>query len=88
MAEPEIALVFSAEPWVEALHRYCSDHGGARVRQLLVDPVLALDEEYATLVSGHRWPALTPALGRPSCIVMGAPCSASGTAPNRRVVYF
>lgn len=62
MAEPEVALVFSAEPWVEALHRYCSDHGGARVRQLLVDPVLALDEEYSTLVSGHRWPALTPAL--------------------------
>jgi hypothetical protein len=62
MAEPEIALVFSAEPWVEALHRHCSDHGGARVRQLLVDPVLALDEEYTTLVSGHRWPALTPAL--------------------------
>jgi MinD-like ATPase involved in chromosome partitioning or flagellar assembly len=62
MAEPEVALVFSAESWVEALHRYCSDHGGARVRQLLVDPVLALDEEYSTLVSGHRWPALTPAL--------------------------
>lgn len=62
MAEPEIALVFSAEPWVETLHRYCSDHGGARVRQLLVDPVLALDEEYTTLVSGHRWSALTPAL--------------------------
>jgi MinD-like ATPase involved in chromosome partitioning or flagellar assembly len=62
MVEPEVALVFSAEPWVEALHRYCSDHGGARVRQLLVDPVLALDEEYSTLVSGHRWPALTPAL--------------------------
>jgi MinD superfamily P-loop ATPase len=62
MPEPEVALVFSAEPWVEALHRYCSDHGGARVRQLLVDPVLALDEEYSTLVSGHRWAALTPAL--------------------------
>jgi MinD-like ATPase involved in chromosome partitioning or flagellar assembly len=62
MAEPEIALVFSAEPWVELLHRHCSDHGGARVRQLLVDPVLALDEEYSTLVTGHRWPALTPAL--------------------------
>jgi MinD-like ATPase involved in chromosome partitioning or flagellar assembly len=62
MAEPEIALVFSAEPWVEMLHRHCSDHGGARVRQLLVDPVLALDEEYATLVTGHRWTALTPAL--------------------------
>jgi ATPases involved in chromosome partitioning len=61
MAEPEIALVFSAEPWVEVLHRHCSDHGGARVRQLLVDPVLALEEEYSTLVTGHRWPALTPA---------------------------
>jgi MinD-like ATPase involved in chromosome partitioning or flagellar assembly len=62
MAEPEIALVFSADPWVEALHRHCSDHGGARLRQLLVDPELALDEEYTTLVTGHRWPALTPAL--------------------------
>jgi len=62
MAEPEIALVFSAEEWVEQLHRHCSDHGGARVRQLLVDPELALDEEYSTLVTGHRWPALTPAL--------------------------
>ena len=62
MAEPEIALVFSPEPWVEALHRHCSDHGGARVRQLLVDPVLALEESYSTLVTGHRWPALTPAL--------------------------
>ena len=49
-------------PWVEALHRHCSDHGGARLRQLLVDPELALDEEYTTLVTGHRWPALTPAL--------------------------
>ena len=54
--------MFSAEPWVESLHRHCSDHGGARLRQLLVDPVLALDEEYATLVTGHRWPALTPEL--------------------------
>jgi MinD-like ATPase involved in chromosome partitioning or flagellar assembly len=62
VAEPEIALVFSADPWVEALHRHCSDHGGARLRQLLVDPVLALDEHYATLVTGHRWPALTPEL--------------------------
>ena len=62
MAEPEIALVFSADPWVEVLHRHCSDHGGARLRQLLVDPELALDEEYTTLVTGHRWPALTPAL--------------------------
>ncbi len=61
MGEPEIALVFSADAWVELLHRHCSDHGGARVRQLLVDPSLAFDEEYSTLVTGHRWPALSPA---------------------------
>jgi len=59
MAEPEIALVFSPEEWVEELHRYFADHGGARVRQIVMDPALALDEEFDTLVVSHRWPALT-----------------------------
>ncbi|MCZ7536557.1 MAG: hypothetical protein M5T61_12075 [Acidimicrobiia bacterium] len=62
MREPEIALVFSPEPWVEELHRHFADHGGARVRQVLVDPALALEEDYDTLVVSHRWPALTQAL--------------------------
>jgi MinD-like ATPase involved in chromosome partitioning or flagellar assembly len=59
MAEPEIALVFSPEAWVEGLHRHLTDHGGARVRQVIVDPSLAFDEEYSTLVVSHRWPGLT-----------------------------
>lgn len=59
MAEPEIALVFSPEAWVEGLHRHLTDHGGARVRQVIVDPSLAFDEEYGTLVVSHRWPGLT-----------------------------
>jgi MinD-like ATPase involved in chromosome partitioning or flagellar assembly len=59
MPEPEIALVFSPEAWVEGLHRHLTDHGGARVRQVIVDPSLAFDEEYGTLVVSHRWPGLT-----------------------------
>ena len=59
MPEPEVALVFSPEAWVECLHRHLTDHGGARVRQVIVDPSLAFDEEYGTLVVSHRWPGLT-----------------------------
>lgn len=61
MSEPEVALVFSPESWVEGLHRHLTDHGGARVRQMVMDPALALEEEYGTLIVSHRWPALTRA---------------------------
>ncbi|HEX5586226.1 MAG TPA: hypothetical protein VFZ17_02865 [Acidimicrobiia bacterium] len=59
MIEPTIALVFSPEPWVEHLHRHLADHGGARVRQIVLDPALALEESYDALVVSHRWPGLT-----------------------------
>ncbi|HZP31518.1 MAG TPA: hypothetical protein VFC99_21370, partial [Acidimicrobiia bacterium] len=59
MSEPEIALVFSPERWVEDLHRYCVDHGGARIRCVVIDPGVALDEDYGVLVVSHRWPGLT-----------------------------
>ncbi len=62
MNEPEVALVLSPEQWVEDLHRHCADHGGARVRQLVVDPTLALEEDYGVLVVSHRWPGLTRGL--------------------------
>jgi MinD-like ATPase involved in chromosome partitioning or flagellar assembly len=61
VAEPEVALVFSPEAWVEGLHRHLTDHGGARVRQVIMDPSLAFDEVYGTVVVSHRWPALTRA---------------------------
>ncbi len=61
MPEPEVALVFSPETWVEGLHRHFTDHGGARVRQVVMDPALALEEEYGTLIVSHRWPALSRA---------------------------
>jgi hypothetical protein len=62
MNEPTIALVFTPDPWVEELHRHCTDHGGARVRQVLIDPALVLEEQYDVLVVSHRWSALTRGL--------------------------
>ena len=61
MAEPEVALVFTPEPWVEELHRHFTDHGGALVRQIVVEPSVALEEHYDVLIASHRWPALTHA---------------------------
>jgi MinD-like ATPase involved in chromosome partitioning or flagellar assembly len=57
--EPSVALVFSPEAWVEDLHRHLSHHGGARVRQIVVEPSVALEEQYDVLVVSDRWPALT-----------------------------
>lgn len=62
MSEPEVALAFTADVWVEELHRHLSDHGGARVRTLVVDAEGAVEEGYDVLVTGHRWPALTRGL--------------------------
>lgn len=56
--EPEVALAFTAERWVEGFHRYCADHGGARIRLVVVDPAVALDEHFDVMVAGHRWPPL------------------------------
>jgi Mrp family chromosome partitioning ATPase len=61
---PAVALVFSPESWVEELHRHVSHHGGARVRQIVVEPSVALDEGYDVLVVSDRWPALTHGLVR------------------------
>lgn len=60
--EPTIALVFSPELWVEELHRHLADHGGACVRQIVLEPSVALEEEYDTLVVSDRWPPLSKPL--------------------------
>lgn len=58
-AEPEVAIVFTPEPWVGTLHHFLADHGGARVREIVMDQRLALEDGYDVLVVSHRWPALT-----------------------------
>ena len=62
MSEPAVALAFTPDFWVEDLHRHLSDHGGARVRSLVVEPGVAIEETYDVLVVGHRWPPLTQGL--------------------------
>jgi MinD-like ATPase involved in chromosome partitioning or flagellar assembly len=62
VTEPEVALAFTADPWVEELHRHLSDHGGARVRSVVVEPEILREESYDVLVVGHRWAPLTRAL--------------------------
>jgi MinD-like ATPase involved in chromosome partitioning or flagellar assembly len=62
VTEPEVALAFTADPWVEELHRHLSDHGGARVRSVVVEPGVLREESYDVLVVGHRWAPLTRAL--------------------------
>ncbi|MFZ4515231.1 MAG: hypothetical protein ACOYN3_02880 [Acidimicrobiia bacterium] len=57
--EPEVAIVFTPEPWVGTLHHFLADHGGARVREIVMDQRLALEDGYDVLVVSHRWPALT-----------------------------
>ncbi|MFA5883810.1 MAG: hypothetical protein WDA60_08170 [Acidimicrobiia bacterium] len=80
--EPEIALVRTSDGWVDELHRYCADHGGARVRLMVLDPAVALDEEFHVLVASDRWPALTGAFtdalharGRKVLVVAEAPAA-------------
>ncbi len=82
--EPTVALVFSPEPWVEELHRHLAHHGGARVRQIVVEPSVALDEEYDALVVSDRWPALTWAVRRRGARNAAARCSACSIPRSRR----
>jgi hypothetical protein len=60
VADLDLALVFTPDPWVEELHRHLADHGGARVLHLVVDPAMALHEPFDVLVVSWRWAALTP----------------------------
>jgi hypothetical protein len=62
VADLDLALVFTPDPWVEELHRHLADHGGARVLHLVVDPAMAMHEQFDVLVASWRWAALTPGL--------------------------
>lgn len=49
MTETELGVVVSSRDWAERLHRFTTDHGGARVRARIMQPEDALDEEYHVL---------------------------------------
>ena len=49
MMETELGVVVSSRDWAERLHRFTTDHGGARVRARVMRPEDALAEEYDVL---------------------------------------
>lgn len=62
MNEVELALAASARPWVDSLHRFLADHGGARVRTVLMGPDDAVTESYDVLIIDDVCSFLTPRL--------------------------
>ena len=62
MKEVEVALAVSAREWPDRIHRFLSDHGGARVRAQVLTPEDALAEEYQVLVIDDISSFLTPRL--------------------------
>lgn len=62
MREVEVALAASAREWPDRIHRFLSDHGGARVRAQVLTPEDALVEEYQVLIIDDISSFLTPRL--------------------------
>ena len=62
MKEVEVALAVSAREWPDRIHRFLSDHGGARVRAQVLTPEDALAEEYQVLIIDDISSFLTPRL--------------------------
>lgn len=62
MNEVEVALAVSARIWPDRIHRFLSDHGGARVRAQVLTAEDALAEEYQVLIIDDVSSFLTPRL--------------------------
>lgn len=62
MAEIELALAASARPWADSLHRFLADHGGARVRAVVMRPDDVAAESYDVLLIDDVCSFLTPRL--------------------------
>lgn len=62
MADIELALAASARPWADSLHRFLADHGGARVRAVVMRPDDVVAESYDVLLIDDVCSFLTPRL--------------------------
>lgn len=62
MAEIELALAASSRQWADALHRFLADHGGARVRTVLMGSEEVVTEGYDVLLIDDVCSFLTPRL--------------------------
>lgn len=60
--ETELALAVSARSWVDVLHRFLADHGGARVRVTAMGPEELRREDFDVLLIDDSCSFLTPRL--------------------------
>lgn len=90
MAELELALAASARTWADALHRFLTDHGGARVRAVVMGPEEVVGESYDVLVIDDVCSFLTPRLveevRRSGRAVVGVFESRDGVDAKRRLL--
>lgn len=90
MGEIELALAASARPWVDGLHRFLADHGGARVRTVVMGPEDVITQSFDVLVIDDVCSFLTPRLveqvRRRGCLVVGVFDARDGTDAKRRLL--
>lgn len=90
MSDVELALAASARAWAGALHRFLADHGGARVRTILMGAEEALAEAYDVLLIDDVCSFLTPRLveqvRRHGRLVVGVYDARDGADAKRRLL--
>lgn len=90
MSEIELALAASARPWVDGLHHFLTDHGGARVRTVVMSPEDVASQTFDVLVIDDVCSFLTPRLveqvRRRGSLVVGVFDSRDGTDAKRRLL--
>ncbi|HJR90889.1 MAG TPA: hypothetical protein VJ938_00450 [Acidimicrobiia bacterium] len=90
MAELELALAASSRGWADSLHRFLADHGGARVRTVVMGPDDVVSESYDVLLIDDVCSFLTPRLveqaRRHGRLVVGVFDGRDGTDAKRRLL--
>ena len=90
MGEIELALAASSRQWADALHRFLADHGGARVRTVLMGADEVVTEGYDLLLIDDVCSFLTPRLveqaRRHGRMVVGVFDARDGTDAKRRLL--
>lgn len=90
MAEIELALAASARSWSDRLHHFLADHGGARVRAVVMGPGDVVEEDYQVLLIDDVCSFLTPRLveqvRRRGSLVVGVFEARDGSDAKRRLL--
>jgi MinD-like ATPase involved in chromosome partitioning or flagellar assembly len=90
MAEIVLALAASARDWSDRLHGFLVDHGGARVRTVIMGPGAVAGEDYDVLVIDDICSFLTPHLvdtaRRAGRLVVGVFEAGDGADAKRRLL--